>query len=422
MSRTIRIPKKNRRAKLNRDTGYEDPSFDGWETWSGEKFHKYATYYKSLYRTSFDKKTLVASVFAWMKQEGYSKEDIASAKAAPYISIQPGILCKLMAEGLPDYNQAEKDYWCSFPATGNKLEPNTVFIKKCINKAIAQGQPLVEQKKLDAKLAAEKADKYPKPTIQEVMFNTACNMSERIDEIVENYIDTGDYTEAKKFNFVRELKKKFAKANHARIIKGFYIDEYEELLTLINMPKGAELKQLSEEEQDNLKQLAEGYSHKSSKEIKTTFKLFKSIVDACDIIIAEQKTLRKPRKVKQKTASQLVSKLKYKSSDSEYGIASVGPDKLVGAVAAIVFNCKNRKMGIYVAEDSDGFVIKGTTLHRFNEDMSFQKTIRKPDQTLSIFKSGTKVKCIREFNLIKASEKKLNGRFNSETIILAVFK
>ena len=178
----------------------------------------------------------------------------------------------------------------------------------------------------------------------------------------------------------------------------------------------------TDEEQDNLKQLAEAYSYKSSKEIKTTFKLFKSIVDACDIIITEQKTLRKPRIAKKKSATQLASKLKYKASDSEYGIASVGPDKLIGAVAATVFNCKNRKLGIYVAQDSDGFSIKGTTLHNFNDDMSFQKTIRKPDVTLGMFKSSTKAKSIKEFSLIKASGKTLNGRFNSETIILAVFK
>ena len=422
MTQQIRIPRKSRRAKLNRETGFEDPNFDGWETWSGEKFHKYTTYYKNLYRTSIDKKTFIASLFTWMKKEGYSKEDIASAKAAPYISIQPGILCKLMSEGMPDFNIKEKEYWCSFPATGNELAPNSVFIKECIATAIRKGQPLVEQKKLEAQKAAEAAVKYPKPTIQEVMFNTACSMSERIDEIVENYIDTGDYTEAKKFDFVRELKKKLAKANHARIIKGFYIGEYEELSTLISMPKGSELKELTEEEQDNLKQLAEAYSYKSSKEIKTMFKLFKSIVDACDIIITEQKTLRKPRIAKKKSATQLASKLKYKASDSEYGIASVGPDKLIGAVAATVFNCKNRKLGIYVAQDSDGFSIKGTTLHNFNDDMSFQKTIRKPDVTLGMFKSSTKAKSIKEFSLIKASGKTLNGRFNSETIILAVFK
>jgi len=100
----------------------------------------------------------------------------------------------------------------------------------------------------------------------------------------------------------------------------------------------------------------------------------------------------------------------------------VSSEKLIGAVAAIVFNCKNRRMGIYVAKDSDGFVVKGTTLHNFNKHTSVQKVIRKPDEALGKFKSSTKARSIKEFSLIKASENGLNGRFNSETIILAVFK
>ena len=150
--------------------------------------------------------------------------------------------------------------------------------------------------------------------------------------------------------------------------------------------------------------------------------MFKNIVDACDIVIAEQKTTKKPRKIAKKSASQLVSKLKYKLSDSDHGVASVNPEKLVGAVAATVFNCKNRKMGVYIAQDSDGFGIKGTTLLRFNEDISVQKTIRKPNETLTKFVKCSRAFTTKQFGLIKASENKLNGRFNAETIILAVFK
>ena len=109
-------------------------------------------------------------------------------------------------------------------------------------------------------------------------------------------------------------------------------------------------------------------------------------------------------------------------SDSTYGIASEPPEKLIGAVACIVFNCKNRKLGIYVATDSDGFAVKGTSLQNYNEKSSLQKTMRKPQEQLSLFKKTTKIRAMKQFDSIKTTDTKLNGRFNSETVILAVYK
>ena len=150
--------------------------------------------------------------------------------------------------------------------------------------------------------------------------------------------------------------------------------------------------------------------------------MHKKIIDACDIVIVEQKATKAPRKVKQKSADQLVSKLKFKSNDSSYGIASVAPSGLIGAVAAVVFNCKNRKLGLYVAIDADGFKVKGTTLLNFNEEVSTQKTLRKPGDVLPEFKKITKPKALKTFKSLTTTDTKLNGRFNDETIILAVFK
>ena len=83
-----------------------------------------------------------------------------------------------------------------------------------------------------------------------------------------------------------------------------------------------------------------------------------------------------------------------------------------------VFNTKTRKLGKYIAEDHANLQIKGTTLLHFNELQSIQKTLRKPSETLKEFKKAGKVQLRKFMENIKTTDIKLNGRFNSDTIIL----
>jgi uncharacterized alkaline shock family protein YloU len=179
---------------------------------------------------------------------------------------------------------------------------------------------------------------------------------------------------------------------------------------------------LSEYDLDQVEQLEEGFAHYSTAQKKAALEMYKKILDACDMIITTQKATKKPRKVKEKSADQLVAKMKYKKIDSDYGIASVSPSGLIGAVCAVVFNTKNRKLGVYVSVDEDGFKVRGTTLLNYNEETSLQKTLRKPQEQLNTFKKTTKARTVKQFEGIKTTETKLNGRFNAETIILAVHK
>ena len=88
----------------------------------------------------------------------------------------------------------------------------------------------------------------------------------------------------------------------------------------------------------------------------------------------------------------------------------------------VVFNTKNRKLGIYYAEDHGSFKVKGTTLQFYDERLSVQKTVRKPDEVLPTWKKITKHKLKPQFGYLKTTETKLNGRFNADTIILKAFK
>ena len=105
-----------------------------------------------------------------------------------------------------------------------------------------------------------------------------------------------------------------------------------------------------------------------------------------------------------------------------FGLSSVPPTDIIDATALVVFNTKNRKLGIYYAEEHSTFKVKGTTLQFFDERLSVQKTVRKPDEVLPNWKKITKHKLKPQFGYLKTTETKLNGRFNADTIILRAFK
>ena len=115
-------------------------------------------------------------------------------------------------------------------------------------------------------------------------------------------------------------------------------------------------------------------------------------------------------------------RLKFLVSDSVYGIASVPPAELIGATVAVVFNTKNRKLGVYYAENGQVFQVRGTTLLFFDENKSVQKTIRKPEEILPQWKKVTRHKVPVQFDYLKTTDIKMNGRFNEDTVILKVFQ
>jgi hypothetical protein len=420
MAISIKVPRKKPRAKINRKTGFTDPDWSSAETWSGDKFHKERSAFARLYYQNVKTADLRGYVYEYMKQNEYSASDIKAAKAVSHIPVQVGIYAKLLTTGMPDLQQNHADMWRGLKGTSSELKPVSEFVSGGIADVITEGLLIVGNEELIEEVSAVAVSAAP--SIQDIMRKAATIMCEPIDDSIEDFVVSRDIKLVAQFDPHTILIVADAKANHARIIKSFYSDVYEELLEAASIPKPAAFKKLSEEDQDACEQLAEAYSHFNAKQLAAIIAMHKKIIDACDIVIVEQKATKAPRKVKQKSADQLVSKLKFKSNDSSYGIASVAPSGLIGAVAAVVFNCKNRKLGLYVAIDADGFKVKGTTLLNFNEEVSTQKTLRKPGDVLPEFKKITKPKALKTFKSLTTTDTKLNGRFNDETIILAVFK
>lgn len=134
----------------------------------------------------------------------------------------------------------------------------------------------------------------------------------------------------------------------------------------------------------------------------------------------EAKVTRKVRKPKTVSKEKLVAKIKYKKTDEALRLVSIDPAEIIGSKELWIYNTKTRKLGKYVAAEFADLGIKGTTITGFNEDLSVQKTIRKPDEKLKEFKSAGKVALRKFLDEINATDTKMNGRINEDTILLKV--
>jgi hypothetical protein len=146
-------------------------------------------------------------------------------------------------------------------------------------------------------------------------------------------------------------------------------------------------------------------------------KLFEGIAQYGQVKKATKKAaVRKPPQ-----KEKLVAKLKYQKNDTTTKLVSVNPVDIIGATELWVYNTKTRKLGKYVAEEMGGALgVKGTAITGFNESKSVQKTLRKPELQLKEFMTAGKIQLRKFLDDIKATEIKLNGRINSDTILLKV--
>lgn len=170
------------------------------------------------------------------------------------------------------------------------------------------------------------------------------------------------------------------------------------------------------------KDLREGYSNFTKPQLKKLIAFCDTVITDAMKIAGEAKVNRKKPKRKQKTADQLVAKVKIGVEDTTYKIKSVPTREIIGATQMWIFNTKYRKLGVYHAEDAGGFSVKGSTLQNFSESKSIQKILRKPETVLpDVLKAG-KVALKNMMGNINSKDSALTGRLSEDIILLRVIK
>jgi hypothetical protein len=243
------------------------------------------------------------------------------------------------------------------------------------------------------------------PSIQERLRDAAARMTEEIEDALEAFAQDPESFDPKAFKLLNLLRGKQAKAAHARVIKDFYTRQHDELV---------------EASQGKCEQLKEAYSHLSKANMKKITVFYSEILSACDMLAQEAKVNRAPRKSKAKPVEKIIAKLKFMKQDDKLKVVSINPTDIVGAKELWIFNAKTRKLGKYVAKEFSELTVKGTSIVNFDENLSVQKTLRKPEEQLKEFKAAGKVALRKFLEDIKAVDIKLNGRINEDTILLKI--
>lgn len=381
------------RQKAARDNS---PRWDGADEWDSDTFTRH--FYKAMewYRLEKSAKELKPKVVEWMELQGWHKDTIKEFRKTKdnRCSATMGAIASCLLRGMPEVHQGFNDG-----------KDTAAWLEKEINRVIAEGKDDIDESE-----DAPKVEKVAAPvvTIQDRLRDAAADMSEELDAAIDSWITDPDSFDPKAFKIINLLRGKGTKGAHARFIKGYFQRGLDELLELASGNAD--------------EQLREAYKHNSRKNVKKLIEFYESIMSACEQIAAEQKVLKKPRAKKVKPAEQIVAKLKFKAVDDKLGVVSVPAAQIVGAQAAVVYNTKTRKLGIYISKTSSGLNVKGTSIIDYT-DKSFQKTLRKPVEQLKEFKEQNTQRRIETwFSKIKSVETILNGRMNADIMILKVFK
>jgi hypothetical protein len=372
------------------------PKWDGADEWDGPKFTGHFRRSMEWYRLEKTGKELKPGVINWMALNGYDREDIAEFKKTKdsRCGMTMGGVAACLNRGMPEIHEGF-----------NEGRDTAQWLRNEIAKVIADGKDDIDD--TEEVKTVVKTPVYV-PNIQDRLRESAGGMSEELDAAIDAWIMDPETFDPKAFKIVNLLRGKGAKAAHARFIKGFFTRGLEELQELASGQADEQLK--------------EAYKHNSRKNVKKLIEFYENIMAACEQIAAEAKVLKKPRAKKIKPAEELVSKLKFKTVEDKLGAVSVPAAGLIGAQAAVVYNTKTRKIGVYVSKTSAGLSVKGTSIIDFTEK-SFQKTLRKPADQLREFKEQNTQKRVTDwFGKIKATETSLNGRMSADIMILKVFK
>ena len=378
------------RAKVGKDLS---PKWDAIDSMSADQYAKHWRLAMEWYRLESSGKELKPKVINWMSGAGYSKAEIAAFKKSKdnRCGTTMGAIAACLLKGMP----AVRADW-------NEGRDTSVWLKEAIAKVLVESKDDIDEEAVS--VDTTKPAVYV-PSIQERLRESALGMTAEIEDAIELFHEDPESFDPKAFKMLNLLKAKGAKAAHTRIIKSCYERDLEELI------EAATTKD---------EQLKEGYSHFTKAQLKKITVFYQEIVSACDMLGQEAKINRKPRAKKVVPTDKIVGKLKYQKTNEQLKLVSINPADIVGAKELWVYNVKSRKLGRYVADEYKDLSVKGTSITGYNENLSVQKTLRKPEDQLKEFKAAGKVALRKFLDDIKAVDIKLNGRISEDIILLKV--
>lgn len=180
------------------------------------------------------------------------------------------------------------------------------------------------------------------------------------------------------------------------------------------------LQELIEATENNDSQLKEAYSHMSKKLLKERILFFSKLLEDAEKYSNVTKKTRAPRKPRAISIEKRLKYFRYQKEDNNYKIASINPEKIIGAQELWTFNTKYKVVTVFRAIDRGGLQINRSSITNYDEKNSFSKgTGRKPEKTLDSLRNGGKIVLKKLMDGLK-TDKPLQFRINENTVLIRV--
>lgn len=378
-----------------------DPSFEGALDMSGAEFHSFRNMAVRYYYETYKISDLIKDLYAWMKDIGYKADQIRDIKTVGADGLSASVIYAVcLRKGMPDMHPDHNEYWQSLDGTVGDLRPVSVSIKENVDAVLSKIRPAVEE------VVEKEEDKKPQRSVQDYMREKAAMIGGHVEQVIDDFAE-GEYKNPEKFSVMEQLRIHEAPAQAIDVIRN---------------PLQFMLEEMREVQEGKCDQLKEGYAHLGKIQVRNFIKFLEQSVADCDNYIQLKKATRKPRAIKKKTPAQLVKTFKFCKEFADLKLKSESPTKLVEGSEAWLYNTKTRKLIHVVADEySKTFTVKGSSIVGFDVSKTTMKTLRKPAEQLKLITGVGKPAARKNFNDIKATEVKFNGRGNEHIVILKAF-
>lgn len=315
----------------------------------------------SYYNAFEDNKTRRAWATKYFKKHGMLKElSVAESNISDYHFLQVGSICRLLDRGQYVSKQDQDRIFSKLETIPTKKEDKT------------EKQPIIDRTEL-------------------ITDQVIGDINGEIDNFITNKITSFSVNDYFKIN------------NVTTVVKKNVVTHFDKL--------SQELSEIDSDEQ-----LSEGYSNFSRREMRKFKEMINEIISSC----TQQKTARKPRKVKEKPVSTQVKGIKCLDKATISGVEITGdiPANLIGAKEVWTYNVKYNSIQVYRSDV--GMKVRGSKLIDFSADNSFSKKVKKPELFLNT--SLAKASLKDTFIKLTTKENAPGDRLSENVIILKAFK
>jgi hypothetical protein len=167
-------------------------------------------------------------------------------------------------------------------------------------------------------------------------------------------------------------------------------------------------------------QLKEGYRGFTKSKLRDLIAFYDSLCEDVSRYAGVAKKTRAPRKPRVQSVEKKLKSFKYQKEDSTFKIASLSPEKIVGAQELWTFNTKYKTLSVFRALDRGGLDVKGASIIKYDEATSVtMRTGRKPEEAIKKVIEGGKL-ILRKIDQELKHNASLQARISESTILLRV--